>query len=164
MRKAHSKNGKQSKKGNVVTPLTENEREELIAKAMRLWKSPGATFRSLPEEYRGAIEECEKMGVKPPAFVTPKILREYPRDAFLSIKSEERARRYIASLANTSLVRTVEEAEVHLGYSYFHNFKSAVYDLKWWLRHRNDRRCQFGVDPNSCQGKGKRRSSWKFED
>ena len=137
-------------------------RQELIERAIVLWRKYNWDYRNLLTKYNELLEKKREM-IKSGEMRKTRLdlikkseLARYPDDIdFLNYGDEREAKRYIRLLANQDIIRIINQVEEFVDSALTQTLKSKIYDYDYQIRHSGDRRSIYGLNPDACKGKGK---------
>ena len=141
--------------------MVAHSRQELIDEAMKLWKQHGSDYRSLLRDYEKLLNQkrdlmktgrMRKTSLDP---IKKSDLREYPKIKFLDYNDEREAEYFLSLLDNREIVLIVKEVKDFADSALTQTLKAKVYDYDYQIRHRDDRKSIYALDPESCKGSGK---------
>ena len=141
--------------------MVAHSRQELIDEAMKLWKQHGSDYRSLLGDYEKLLDQkrnliktgrMRKTRLEP---IKKSDLREYPKIRFLDYNDEREARYFLTLLDSKEIISVIKEVENFANSALTQTLKARVYDYDYQIRHRDDRRSIYALDPEACKGSGK---------
>ncbi len=136
-------------------------RQELIEKAIVLWRRHGSDYRTLLKEYHNLLEQKRKM-IKSGEMrrirldtIKKSDLALYPEIEFLDYSDEIEAKHYISLLDNHEIVYNINLVKSFAESALTKTLKARVYDYDYQIRHCKDRKSIYGINPEACSGKGR---------
>ena len=139
-----------------------HSRQELIDEAMKLWKQHGSDYRSLLGDYEKLLNQkrdmiktgrMRKTRLEP---IKKSDLKEYPKIRFLDYNDESDARHYLTLLDSKEIAYIIKRIEDEFANSALtQTLKARIYDYDYQIRHCDDRRSIYALNPESCKSSGK---------
>lgn len=145
----------------MLEHLDNLSRQELINVALDLWKKHGSDYRSLLRDYYRLLEEKRdlirtgKLRKTRLDAIKKTDLKRYPEIEFLDYNDEREAKYYINMLDSKIIADIILEIEDFTKSDLTQTLKAKVFDYKYQIRHCNDRKSIYGLDPGACKGKGR---------
>lgn len=141
-----------------MAPYTRQKTEnKSVQRAMDLWKIYGEKYRTNIQRYKELLAKKRELKIYPLNALKKRILNAYPEISFFRIEDKDEALAFLEGMRVSQIKRLNEYIEYVVEYDYAYcTICSRIVDYDFEIRHRNDRRSRYAIDPNcvrtSCKG------------
>lgn len=133
------------------------KRQRLVARAMQLWHIHAESYRTNPLRYQMMLRAKRELGIQPLNPIRKSVLKEYPDIPFFRIYDEQLAEEALRKMSDGKISCLIISIEYAVEYDHaYRTVYNRVMEYNYELNHRDERKMEFGADPDSCSSRGKR--------
>ncbi len=134
------------------------DRRELTNTAMELWRRYGEDYRTKVIRYRFLLDAKRAFKLFPLCAISESDIKNYPQIPFLRIIWEDEAQAFLANLPVHRLSALVDRIEYVVDFDYTYcSLTNRIQEYERQIRHRNDKRCIYAMNPDCCTAFGANR-------
>ena len=127
------------------------DRKALTDTAMELWRRYGEDYRTKVIRYRFLLGAKRAFKLFPLRSISEADIKNYPQIPFLRIIWEDEAQAFLAGLPVHRLSALVDRIEYVVDFDYTYcSLTSRIQEYERQIRHRNDKRCVYAMNPDCC--------------
>lgn len=144
----------------VLYTQEETQYMKLVRRAMELWDLYGEKFRNGVDDYYQLLQQKRELRIYPLQVLYGKVLKAFPKEPFLSIDGRAKAEEYLSELSDSEIQWLNDRIEYIVEHDYAYRcVMTKIFEYRYQIRHHDDRKIEFGVDPNYTTRAHKRRST-----
>ena len=125
---------------------------------MELWRRYGEDYRTKVIRYRFLLDAKRAFKLFPLCAISESDIKNYPQIPFLRIIWEDEAQAFLANLPVHRLSALVDRIEYVVDFDYTYcSLTNRIQEYERQIRHRNDKRCIYAMNPDCCTAFGANR-------